>query len=91
MTRVLMLDPASSRSYLRELVEYPDGHYRALFEAAYFVLPGGQSAPSKSQWNNLKKRMKRHEPLVFVFKEHGEVADKDGRQCCYVDFGFFAG
>jgi hypothetical protein len=73
------------------LVEYPDGHYRALFDPALFVLPAGQSAPSKSQWNNLKKRMKRHEPLVFVFKEHGEATGGDGSQCYYVDFGFFAG
>ena len=90
ITEVMTLGPSSDRSYVNALIEHGDGHYRVLFDPAYFVLPAGQSQPSKSQWNNLKKRMKRHEPLVFVFKEHGDAIGADGRQCCYLDFGFFA-
>ncbi|MEZ4670269.1 MAG: hypothetical protein R3E39_20370 [Anaerolineae bacterium] len=90
MSRVLMPDPTTGKSHLVKLIEYADGHYRAVFSPAYFVLPAGQLEPSKSQWNNLKKRMKRHEPLVFVFKEHGETNAPSGGKYYFVDFGFFA-
>lgn len=90
ITEVMTLGPDSDTSYMNSLIEHGDGHYRVLFDPAYFVLPAGQTEPSKSQWNNLKKRMKRHEPLVFVFKEHGEAIGAGGKRCFYLDFGFFA-
>lgn len=74
------------RHYLRELIEYEDGHYRAIFDPAYFTAAEGRAAPSKSQWNTLKKRLKRHDEQLFIFKEHGETADGS----FYLDFGFFA-
>lgn len=87
--RVLMLDSHSDHSYLHELVTYEDGHYRVLFDPAYFVLQPDQHEPSKSQWSSLKKKFKRHDPQVFVFKEHGEVK-AGGKTYAYLDFGFFA-
>jgi len=87
--RVLMLDSHSDHSYLHELVAHADGHYRVSFDPAYFVLQQGQSEPSKSQWSSLKKKFKRHDPSVFVFKEHGTLT-KDGTRYSYLDFGFFA-
>lgn len=81
-------------SHFVRLVEYDDGHYRAIFRPSYFVLPEGQRQPSKSQWNSLKKKIKRHNPRVFIFKEHGEIpcvaGDTKDEGCYYVDFGFFA-
>ncbi len=74
---------------LINLIEYPDGHYRALFSPDYFAIQPGKDAPSKSQWNTLKKRMKRIDDNVFVFKEHGQTEHEE-ETCCYVDFGFFA-
>ena len=87
--RVLMLDSHSDHSYLHELVAHADGHYRVLFDPAYFVLQEGQAEPSKSQWSSLKKKFKRHDPNVFVFKEHGIIM-ADGKRYSYMDFGFFA-
>jgi hypothetical protein len=85
---ILTNDNQLKHTDLVELIEYNDGHYRALFKPRYFILPEGQTEPSKSQWNTLKKKFKRHEPNVFVFKEHGETKTVDGK-CYYVDFGFF--
>ncbi len=78
---------------LVELIQYDDGHYRAVFDPAYFTLQPGEAQPTRSQWNTLKKKLKRHDPTVFVFKEHGEVACEgaEGGRCYYVDFGFLAG
>jgi hypothetical protein len=87
--RVLMLDSHSDHSYLHQLIEHGDGHYRVLFDPMYFVLQPGQAEPSKSQWSSLKKKFKRHEPSVFVFKEHGTIT-ADGKRYSYMDFGFFA-
>lgn len=87
--RVLMLDSHSDHSYLHDLIAYEDGHFRLIFDLAYFVLQPGQTEASKSQWSSLKKKFKRHEPNVFVFKEHGIITDK-GRRYGYLDFGFFA-
>lgn len=87
--RVLMLDSHSDHSYLHDLVVHQDGHYRVLFDPAYFVLQPGQTEPSKSQWSSLKKKFKRHDPSVFVFKEHG-TQTISGKLYAYLDFGFFA-
>lgn len=87
--RVLMLDSHSDHSYMHDLIAYDDGHYRVSFDPAYFVLQPGTTEPSKSQWSNLKKKFKRHEPLIFVFKEHGYTKG-GGKSYAYLDFGFFA-
>ena len=87
--RVLTLDSHSDHSYLHELVAHQDGHYRVLFDPGYFVLQPGQAEPTKSQWSSLKKKFKRHDPGVFVFKEHGMIT-ADDKPYSYLDFGFFA-
>ncbi len=75
--------------HLREVIAYPDGYYRALFSPAYFILTEGQTEPSKSQWNTLKKKFKRHDPLIFIFKDYGESpCGEVGETCVYLDFGF---
>ncbi len=76
------------RQYLRQLIEYDDKHFRAIFEPSYFMLAEGQSEPSKSQWNNLKKKIKRHDSRIFLFKEHGTI-QVAGEKLYYLDFGFF--
>jgi hypothetical protein len=95
ITRVLET-PAGNA--LIRLVAHPDGHFRAIFKSTYFTLAEGHTEPSRSQWATLKKKMKRHNRQVFIFKNHGETdcrqaaknvaADRDYR-CLYVDFGFF--
>lgn len=87
---VFTLDGDRRYTHFQELIEYPDGHYRVLFRPSYFVLPEGQEQPTRSQWNSLKKKMKRHNPRVFIFKAHGEVPCDGGQRCYYVDFGFFS-
>lgn len=69
-----------------------DGRCRAIFKKSYFILQGDNTEPSKSQWSTLKKKMKRHNRGVFVFKETGETAchaEAVSDSCYYVDFGFF--
>ena len=69
-----------------------DGRCRAIFKKSFFVLQEGASEPSKSQWSTLKKKFKRHNPGVFIFKETGEIpcADAGEETCYYIDFGFFS-
>lgn len=69
-------------THLVRLIAYSDGHFRAIFDASYF----GDESPSKSQWNTLKKKLKRHNRQVFVYREYGYV----GKGLCYLDFGFMA-
>lgn len=80
---------------LKKLIAYKDGHYRALFSADFFTLAEDRTEPSKSQWNTLKKRLRRMDNKVFVLKQHG-TADCDtgshetvNQACYYIDFGFF--
>lgn len=82
---VLSNEAVSADTRFVRLVEYEDGHYRALFQPDYFVLAEDRDEPSKSQWNTLKKKFKRHHRNVFVFKDYGESGD-----LFYIDFGFFA-
>jgi hypothetical protein len=79
--------PGQDFSHLLDLIQYEDEHFRAIFRVGFFVLAEGASEPSKSQWNTLKKRMKRIHKGVFVFKEHG-LLEHQGQACGYVDFGF---
>ncbi len=94
ISRVLADRQRPEESHLLALIAYRDGHYRAIFDGAYFTLQEGHDRPSKSQWNTLKKKMKRHDRRVFVFKAHGEIDCPDAAPgdspCYYVDFGFFA-
>lgn len=96
ITRILSSGNGSS---LLKLIASDDGHFRAVFKSTYFVLQGDRTEPSKSQWSTLKKKMKRHDGRVFIFREYGkldceEVADNTGANrdydCYYLDFGFFA-
>lgn len=90
--------PGMSGSALLKLIEYDDHHFRAIFKSTFFALQPGAEAPTKSQWGTLKKKMKRHDRQVFVFKQTGEVncntvdrlrpENRDYR-CYYVDFGYF--
>lgn len=80
---------------LIKLIPYDDGHYRAIFKPSYFTMADGQSNPSKSQWSTLKKKFKRHNKGVFLYRETGKIQCNDQNpadepQCVYIDFGFFA-
>jgi hypothetical protein len=82
------------QSYLLHLQAHPDHHYRAIFRLDYFYIAEGMALPSKSQWTTLKRRLKRLNKTVFVYKECGLIdppagLDYEGR-CAYVDFGFMA-
>jgi hypothetical protein len=68
-----------------------DGRCRAIFKKSFFVLQEGETAPTKSQWSTLKKRLKRHNRGVFIFKDVGETACAEGTvdSCFYIDFGFY--
>lgn len=88
MARALANERQSQVTQLVDLIAYEDGHYRAIFKPDYFVLTG--DAPTKSQWNTLKKHLKRIDDQVFIFKEHGDVPCGDGERCYYLDFGFFS-
>ena len=77
-----------------QVITYDDNHFRAIFRKDYFALAEGQTEPSRSQWNTLKKHMKRLDNDVFVFKNYGEApcganVREPGATCYYVDFGFF--
>ena len=76
---------------LLRLIEFDDHHFRAVFKASYFQLAEGASAPSKSQWNTLRKKIKRRNRRVFVYRESGAIACDDAPEggCLYLDFGFF--
>ena len=79
---------------LIELIEYDDHHYRAVFRRSYFELINSADLPSKSQWNTLKKKLKRRNRRVFVFRDYGSVACSEyaavgpEQVCLYLDFGF---
>ncbi len=88
MTSVLTNPAVGEDTQLISLDEYPDGHYRAWFLPTYFVLADGVTEPSKSQWNTLKKKLKRHDARAFVFKAYGEEV-RDDQMLYYLDFGFF--
>lgn len=89
LRRVLSHDSKGEVTHLREVHAYEDGHYRAVFNPAYFTLSPGQTEPTKSQWNGLKKKLKRHDPRVFIFKDHGMVP-YGAERFCFLDIGFFA-
>lgn len=79
---------------LLQLVEFDDHHYRAVFDLNHFQLAEGNQLPSKSQWNSLKKRLKRRDRSIFIFREYGRIdCESQGKSlaaktCLYIDFGF---
>lgn len=77
-------------SALLELIEYDDRHFRVVFAASYFQPATSQDGPSKSQWNTLKKKLKRRDRTVFVFRDHGklEAAAAGTTVKYFLDFGF---
>jgi hypothetical protein len=89
--RDMLTSHVSPQSHLRRVIAYDDGHYRALFDPAFFTLAEGAAEPTRSQWNSLKKKIKRHDPHVFIFKEHGSVTGVEGIEgpVYFLDFGYF--
>lgn len=77
-------------SALLELIEYDDRHFRAVFAVSYFQPVAGQVGPSKSQWNTLKKKLKRRDRTVFVFRDHGKLETPADETVVryFLDFGF---
>ena len=81
-------------SALLQLLEYDDHHFRAVFDSSYFQLAAGSAMPSKSQWNSLKKRLKRRDRSIFIFRQYGTIDCLDkgktpsANACLYIDFGF---
>lgn len=81
-------------SALLQLLEFDDHHFRAIFDVSYFQPVKGNCAPSKSQWNSLKKRLKRRDRSIFIFRQYGpldcEAAGKSpsANTRLYIDFGF---
>ncbi|MDE2777328.1 MAG: hypothetical protein OXI77_15465 [Chloroflexota bacterium] len=79
---------------LLQLVEFDDHHYRAVFNLNHFQLAEGKCLPSKSQWNTLKKRLKRRDRSIFIFRDYGQIDCKAhgkspaAKTCLYIDFGF---
>lgn len=78
---------------LVRLEEFDDKHFRAVFKVSYFQLAEDADLPSKSQWNTFKKKMKRRNHSVFVFREYGSIdcgkTNTTVQQAClYIDFGF---
>jgi len=72
---------------LKDVRSLGNGAFRALFGQNYFTIQPGNDAPSKSQWSTLKKRMKRINKGVFIFRKHGELEQGDVT-FYYMDFGF---
>lgn len=75
-------------SYFQRLVAYEDGHFGAVFSLNYFEKT---EVPTKSQWNSLKKKFKRHDKRIFVFKDQSVVAceaEDDSLRCGQIEFGY---
>ncbi|MBC8100345.1 MAG: hypothetical protein H7Y11_12950 [Armatimonadetes bacterium] len=88
--RPLLTNPqVSEDTQLRAVITYSEGYYRAVFDAAYFVLVEDETEPTKSQWNTLKKKLKRRESKLFILKAHGALTYEDAA-CYYIELGFFA-
>jgi hypothetical protein len=87
----ILTNKVDPRTTLRRLIERADHSFRAVFDPRFFVLSEGETEPSRSQWNNLKKKLKRAAPDAFIFKDHGREDCAPGKPgCYYIDFGYFA-
>ena len=85
--RQVFMHPNQEQSHFVRLEEHKDGHYSAVFSLNYFASP---DAPTKSQWNSLKKKLKRHDKRIFVFKDTSVIECDALGGCGSLDFGFFA-
>lgn len=74
----------ADETHLTALIERADGSYRVLFSPSYFILQEGHTTPTKSQWATLKKKLKRHDNRIFVFKDVGTIDNQ-----YFLDFGYF--
>lgn len=81
---VLKDNKTTDDDFVENLEMFEAGYFRVIFDGAYFNRD--YSPPSRSQWNTLKKKMKRHNPLVFIFKEYGTFEDGN----YFLDFGFLS-
>jgi hypothetical protein len=87
----MLTNHTDPQTTLLRLTEREDHSFEAVFAARYFVLAEGATEPTKSQWNNLKKRFKRSDSSLFIFKEHGACPCTDGKPgCYYLRFGYYA-
>ena len=81
-------------SALLKLLEFDDRHFRAVFDTSYFQLADDNVMPSKSQWNSLKKRLKRRDRSIFIFRRYGRIdcgaqaKTRSAKTCLFIDFGF---
>ena len=79
---------------LLQLIEFDDHHFRAVFDPKHFQLAAGADLPSKSQWNTLKKRFRRRDRSIFIFRAYGRIdcgahgKALKAKTCLYIDFGF---
>ena len=79
---------------LLQLLEYDDHHFRAIFNLKHFQLAPGNRQPTKSQWNTLKKRLKRRDRTLFIFRDYGAIdcaalgKRSNAEACLYIDVGF---
>lgn len=74
------------------LINYEDKHFRVIFKKEFFIIQEGETEVSKSQWTTLKKKFKRRDRMVFLYKETGQIACDESsttQDCYYLDFGFF--
>lgn len=79
---------APEHTYFQELHEHEDKHFSVIFSLNYFE---NTTTPTKSQWNSLKKKLKRHDKRVFVFKDHVVIRCNEGAdapQCGQIEFGY---
>ena len=80
-----------------KLEENETGRFRVIFSASFFQLAEGRAQPSKSQWNTLKKRLKRRDRTIFIFRDYGVLdcaeagTKRRGEICLYLDFAFLPG
>jgi hypothetical protein len=72
------------------LETFEDGRFRVIFRRHVFTLPDEASEPSRSQWTTLKKRLKRRDRRIFIFRDYGKVMrEQPMEEQYYLDFGFF--
>jgi hypothetical protein len=79
-------------SHFVDLKQFEDGHFRVIFKSGVFTFAEEQTEPSNSQWSTLKKRLKRRDHQLFVFKDNGKTKcppESGEGDCYYLDFGFF--
>ena len=90
VTQVFIRPNQPEISYFVRLIDHSDGHYGIVFDLSYFA---SAEAPTKSQWNSVKKKLKRHDKQIFVFKDYSVMPCNGSgteKQCGYIEFGYFA-